>query len=146
MEREYAKPIPAAILQPLSEMFGTLYEIVNERLPRGHPVAAREPDHAFNIRWEKVDQKACSPNQLQTFILDKLGHYLGWPLAKYEYPVVDDPHQDYISRSADYPNEKFLESKVYQSWKARKTRGPSLLCATGLGVSPSLIEQQSPSS
>ena len=60
-------------------------------------------------------------------------------MAEYEYPSFDDPHQENTARSVEYTKEPFLESDVYQAWKTRKTRGPGLLCATGLGKLLDLI-------
>ena len=117
-------------------MLGTLFEITDARLPRTLPVAVVDSYHESSIHWEKVDGKICSRGQRESLIIEKLGGYLDWPGAKYEYHVVDDTHQACVHNSADYPKEMFLESKVYQTWKNRKTRGPGLLYATGLGVSP----------
>ena len=109
-----------------------LYEIVDERLPMEHAIGRSDSP---SIHWEKVDHRYCSPDQRQAFILQKLGDYLDWPLATYEYPSVDNPHQHNVDCSSDYAKEMFLESKVYQAWKNRKIRGPGLLCATGAGLS-----------
>ena len=119
-----------------------VFDIANERLPKTLPVAPRDSYHGSSIHWEKVDWRVCSRDQRETLILDKLGGYLDWPDAKYEYHVIDDPHQAYVHESADYPREMFLESKVYQSWKTRKTRGPGLLCAIGSGTSHLFLEQK----
>ena len=126
-------------------MVGIVFDIANERLPRTLPVAPRYSYHGSSINWEKVHGEVYSHDQRETLILDKLGDYLDWPNARYEYPVIDDRHQAHVLDSADYPKEIFLESKVYQSWKTRKTRGPGLLCATGLGASPPMFEQLCPS-
>lgn len=114
-----------------------IYEIVDERLPRIHPIIARQcdPDCGLNIHWEKVDQENHSPDQRQAFILQKVGEFIGWGRVTYEYPVFDDPHRHNIESSAFYARELFLESKAYQAWKTRKTRGPGLFCVTGSGVS-----------
>ena len=112
-----------------------LFEVVNERLPRDQPSGSYNSDHGFSIHWKKHDQGDCSPDQLQAFIFQKVGEFIGWPLVLYDYPHFDDTHQYNIDRSADYTREVFLESNVYQAWKTRKTRGPGLLCATGSGVS-----------
>lgn len=114
-------------------MIGTVFEIVNERLPRDQHVGPRGSSYGSNRLWEKVDQKHCSPDQMQAFILKHLGDFIGWSMAKYEYPSFDDRHQANIPRSAEYTSERFLESDVYQAWKTRKTRGPGLLCVTGQG-------------
>ena len=126
-------------------MLGMLFDITNERLPRTLPVAPPDSYHESTKHWEKVDWKVCSHDQRETLILDKLGPYLNWPGAKYEYHAIDDPHQTYVRDSADNPKEMFLESKVYQSWKTRKTRGPGLISATGLGASPPFLERPYPS-
>lgn len=126
-------------------MVGMVFDIANERLPRTLPLAPPDSYHGSGIHWEKVNGEVHSRDQRETLILEKLGRYLGWSGARYEYPVVDDRHQAYVYDSAEYPRESFLESKVYQSWKARKTRGPGLLCATGLGASPPFFEEQFPS-
>ena len=107
----------------------------NERLPRTRPVAPRDAYHGNSIHWEKFHGEFYTRDLWETLILEKLGGYLDWSRAKYEYPAIDDRHQAYVYQSVDYPRESFLESEVYQSWKTRKTRGPGLLCAIGLGVS-----------
>ena len=122
-----------------------LLDITNERLPRTLPAAPRDSYHGSSIHWEKVHEEVYSSDQREILILEKLGGYLDWSRAKYEYPAIDDRHQAQVLDSADYPKEMFLESKVYQSWKTRKTRGPGLLCATGLGASPLMFEQPCPS-
>ena len=127
-------------------MLGMVFDIANERLPRTLSVAPLDSYHESSIRWQQIDRKICSHDQQETLILDKLGEYLGWPRAKYEYPAIDDRHQAYVRDSADYPKEMFLESNVYQSWKTRKTRGPGLLCATGLGTSYLFLQQRSSAS
>lgn len=114
-------------------MIGMVFEILKERPSNHQPLGPCYSNYAPDIRWEKVDQKHCSPDQMQAFILQRLGDFMGWRMATYEYPSFDDPHQDNIARSAEYTSESFLESNVYQNWKTRKTRGPSLLCATGNG-------------
>lgn len=117
-------------------MIGMLYQIVDERLPRDHPLVLRDSEpYGCSIPWEKVDQKHCSPDLQQAFILRELGIVIGWGMAVHEYPPCDDPHQYNVDRSADYTKEAFLESKVYQAWRSRKTRGPGLICATGSGES-----------
>ena len=112
-----------------------VFEILDERSSNYQPAGPRHMSYLSGhyTTWEKVDQKHCSPDQVQTLILQRLGDYIGWRLAKYEYPSFDDPHQDNIARSAEYANEPFLETNVYQKWKTRKTRGPSLLYAIGHG-------------
>ena len=122
-----------------------VFDIANERFPRTLPDAPLDSYPGSSILWEKVDGKICSRDQRETLILDKLGGYLDWPRAKYEYPAIDDRHQACVYDSAEYPRESFLESKVYKAWKTRKTRGPGLLCATGLGTSHLFLEQKSSS-
>lgn len=113
-----------------------LYQVVDERLPRDHPVVPRHSEYyGSSILWEKIDQKHCPPDQQQAFILRELGTMIGWGMVVYEYPPCDDTHQCNIDRSANYSKEAFLESKVYQAWKTRKTRGPGLVCAIGPGES-----------
>ena len=113
-----------------------LYQIVDERLPRDHSVVPHDSEpYGASIPWEKVDQKHCSPDQQQAFILRELGIMIGWGMAVHEYPPCDVLHQYNVDRSADYTKEAFLESKVYQAWRNRKTRGPGLICATGSGES-----------
>lgn len=125
-------------------MLGTLVETTDERLPRTiPPITPGDSHHGSNIlvRWEKVDEKLCSRDQRETLILNELGPYLDWPQAKYEYHAIDDSHQASVHDSTNYPKEKFLESRIYQSWKNRRTRGPGLLCATGEGASLLFLEQ-----
>ena len=125
-------------------MLGMLFDIPNERLPRKLPVAPHNAYSESSIHWEKLHGEIYPRDQWETLIIDKLGEYLDWPDAKYEYHAIDDPHQAYVQDSADYPKEMFLESKVYQSWKTRKTRGPGLLCATGLGTFAPFLTQPYP--
>ena len=113
---------------------------MNQRLPRVSLAGPRSSDNDPSIHWKQFDQKYCAPDQRPAFILQRLGDFLGWKLAIYEYPQFDDPHQESVIRSADYTKEIFLDSEVYQAWKGRKTRGPGLLCAIGAGKSvPSLL-------
>ena len=117
------------------------YEIVNQRLPREKPVGQSSSCLESRIHWEKIGEEICSPEQPHAIILRELGPFIGWPLATYDYPAVDDLHQFHVDRSANYVKEAFLESSVYQAWKNRKARGPGLLCATGSGMSTSLLKQ-----
>ena len=135
MERECLDFIPVPHHQLCREMIGMLFEFVDERLPRDHPVEPpRDLDNVSSMNWKKVDQTYCSYDQRQTFILKELGDLIGWDLATYEYPHFDDPHQYNVHHSADYAEEMFLKSEIYQAWKNRKTLGPGLLCATGSGL------------
>ena len=115
-------------------MVGIVFEILDERLPRERPAGLPNSDPGSVVLWEKVDQKYCYPEQRHAFILKKLGDFIGWPKATYEYPYFDDTQQYNIDRSADYSKEVFLESKAYQDWKNRKIRGPGLLFVTGAGM------------
>ena len=122
-------------------MVGFVFDIANERLPRTPSVAPHNAYPESSIHWEKFTGEVCSRDQWETLILEKLGGYLDWSRAKYDYPAIDDRHQAEVYQSIDYPQESFLASKVYQSWKTRRTRGPGLLCAIGSGTSHLFLEQ-----
>ena len=104
---------------------------MDQLLPREcHPVV---PLGEPSIHWEQVPQKYRTSGQLPAFILQRLVKSIEWQVAIYEYPQLDDPHQDNVGPSADYAKEALLDSGVYQARKGRKTRGPGLLCANGAG-------------
>ena len=115
-------------------MIGTLFEIVDERLPNALSIERQQSNPVSATAWRKVDLRDCSPGQRQAFILHKLGDLIGWHLATYEYPAFDNTHHLNVACSANYAKEHFLEYEAYQAWKTRRTRGPGLLCVTGHGM------------
>ncbi|KAL8711190.1 MAG: hypothetical protein Q9220_004335 [cf. Caloplaca sp. 1 TL-2023] len=114
-----------------TEMFGIVFDIVKEHLPREALMDPCITTGRSNEVWEKVEGKRCPPDQAYDFIIHRLGDLIHWNDAIYKYPYYDDLHKIHLNRSEDYPKEPFLESVVYQAWKGRKTRGPAVLCISG---------------
>ena len=109
-----------------SGMVRKVYMLVDSRLPS-------RPNKSHYNRAQTI-WMSVGNNEPLSYFLNRLGPFLGWQGAPYDYPGLDDPHHRYVEACAESTCEVFLGSPAYLGWKNRKTPGPSLLYSSGPGA------------
>ena len=110
-------------------MVRKVYMLVDQRLPSRYE--APKP----SINWAGTEWRKLDHTEPMSFYLSRLGTYIGWPGATYDFPGLDDSHHRYVETCMENTCQVFLDSPAYSGWKYRKTPGPSLLYSSGPGTS-----------
>ena len=118
---------PFWLISTDSGMVRKVYMLVDNRLP---PRRKGSRDYLAQYHWISIND-----SEPLSYFLNRLGPFLGWPGAVYDFPGLDDSHHRYVEACAEGTCEVFLGSPAYLGWKNRKTPGPSLLYSSGPGTS-----------
>ena len=126
------------LLTEHSDLSRKVYMLVDERLPKNlHRQQSSQKEHSQmandnTIFWRSLS--SMNPYELAATVPKAIGEFTAWPgLTKFlDYQL--QVQERYNNSCGERTCKGFLNSNVYQGWKNRKTRGPSLLHVSGSGT------------
>ena len=115
-----------------------IYMLVEERLPK-----VSVPQYKGYNPWEILKGNVSwalapegPPGQQERLIVEKVFEHIDLNSIRFfreAFLSLSRSKRHYLKLCGKNTSEEFLKSDIYQGWKNRKARGPSLLYATGAG-------------